>query len=369
MATGIPQRILAITLLAGLAILGYRVVQPFLASIAWALILCYVSWPLHARLRTLLGERRNLSALASTLLLATALVLPLAWLVLLLEGELVGIYQALIRKLASGPIALPDTVRQLPFIGEELQLLVARLGDSPDELRAQMAQLVGHWRSEIAGIIGGVGKNLAKLGFALLTAFFVYRDGEILLNQINAGMRRLLGPRAENYRQAAGATTRAVVFGIVLTAVAQGALAGVGYWIFDAPGPIFLAAVTALVALIPFGTPFVWGGAAIWMIVNGDFWGGVGLALWGTLLVSWVDNIVRPIVISSATRIPFIIVMFGILGGLAAFGMVGLFIGPVILAIMLAMWREWLEESTPPTPALTHAPTPSAQPVNPMPPN
>ncbi|MFZ5697137.1 MAG: AI-2E family transporter [Pseudomonadota bacterium] len=339
----LPKRALLGVLLLGLVVLAFRIVQPFLASIAWALILCYVTWPLYLRLRAQLGERPNLAALLMTVLLATALVLPLAWLVLLLEGELVSLYQVLGSKLASGALVLPEHVRQLPVVGEEIQQIVQRLGSSPDALRAESARLVGEWRDEITALIGGVGKNLAKLGFALLTAFFIYRDGEALLAQIIAGMRLLVGNRERDYIDAAGATTRAVVYGIVVTAVAQGILAGIGYWIFGAPSPLFLAAVTMLVAMIPFGTPFAWGSIAVWMAINGDFWGGIGLAAWGTFLVSWVDNFVRPLVISSATQIPFIIVIFGVLGGLAAFGAVGLFIGPVVLAVALAVWREWLE--------------------------
>lgn len=339
----LPRRVLVGTLLLGLAVLAFRIVQPFIASIAWALILCYVTWPLYTRLRTRVGNRHNVAALLMTILLALALVLPLAWLVLLLEGELVNLYQSLAERLTQGPIVLPEQMRSLPVLGEELQRIVERVGASPDALKNEAAALVGNWRDELTGVIGGVGKNLAKLGFALLTAFFVYRDGEALLAQVTAGMRLLVGARERDYIEAAGATTRAVVYGIVLTAIAQGVLAGIGYWIFGAPGPLFLAAITTLVAMIPFGTPFAWGGVAAWMALNGNLWGGIGLALWGTFLVSWVDNIIRPLVISSATRIPFILVMFGVLGGLAAFGAVGLFIGPVVLAVLLAVWREWLE--------------------------
>ncbi len=339
----LPKRALLGVLLLGLVVLAFRIVQPFLASIAWALILCYVTWPLYLRLRAQLGERPNLAALLMTVLLATALVLPLAWLVLLLEGELVSLYQALGSKLAGGALVLPEQVQKLPVIGEEIERIVQRLGSSPDALRLESARLVGVWRQEITALVGGVGKNLAKLGFALLTAFFIYRDGEALLAQVTAGMRLLVGNRERDYIDAAGATTRAVVYGIVITAVAQGVLAGIGYWIFGAPSPLFLAAVTMLVAMIPFGTPFAWGSVAVWMAINGDFWGGVGLAAWGTFLVSWIDNFIRPLVISNATQIPFIIVIFGVLGGLAAFGAVGLFIGPVVLAVALAVWREWLE--------------------------
>lgn len=343
------RRALTGVLLVGLVLMAFRIVQPFIAAIAWALILCYVTWPAYVRLRTAVGNRQNIAALLMTVLLAAALVLPLAWMVLLLEGELVNLYQALTAKLASGPIVLPEAVRTLPMIGDELQRVIDRLGTSPDALNAEAARLTAEWRAEITGVIGGVGKNLGKFGFALLTAFFVYRDGEALLAQVSAGIHILVGDRDRDYIDAAGATTRAVVYGIVLTALAQGAIAGIGYWIFGAPSPVFLAAITTLIAMIPFGTPFAWGSVAIWMALNGDLWGGVGLALWGMFLVSWIDNIIRPLVISNATQIPFILVMFGILGGLASFGMVGLFIGPVVLAVLLAVWHEWLDgPDTPP---------------------
>jgi predicted PurR-regulated permease PerM len=96
--------------------------------------------------------------------------------------------------------------------------------------------------------------------------------------------------------------------------------------------------------VVPVGAPVVWGGLATWMLVPGDLWAGVGLLLWGVLLVSWMDNIVRPLVISNATRMPFLLVVFGVLGGVLAFGLVGLFVGPVLLAVSIAIWKEWLAE-------------------------
>lgn len=344
-AAMMPRRLISGLLLALILALAFTIVRPFLASIAWALILCYVTWPLYVRLRSAMGGRHGIAALAMTTLLALSLVVPLVWLLLLLEGEVVDLYQALAAQLQHGPLVVPEALRTLPLVGPELERIVSRFV-SAEALNAELAKYAGDWSSLVTKLIGGAGKNLAKLGFALLTAFFVYRDGEKLLEQVARGIRRLVGERERDYMDAAGATTRAVVYGIVLTAVGQGVLSGIGYWIFGAPSPIFLAAITALVALIPFGTPFAWGAVAAWMAINGDLWGGIGLALWGTLLVSWVDNIIRPLVISSATQIPFIIVMFGVLGGLASFGMVGLFIGPVVLAVLLAIWREWLEERT-----------------------
>src|SRR5690606_37445539 len=173
------------------------------------------------------------------------------------------------------------------------------------------------------------------LFFAVLSMFFLLRDGPRVLREARAILEGILGPRVLDYLDAVGATTQAVVYALILGAIAQGAVAGVGYWIFGVDAPVMLGAVTVLIALIPFGAPVVWGSLSVWMIVTGDVWSGVGLLLWGLLLVSWMDNIVRPLVISSATRMPFLLVVFGVLGGVLAFGLVGLFIGPVLLAVCL----------------------------------
>jgi predicted PurR-regulated permease PerM len=135
-----------------------------------------------------------------------------------------------------------------------------------------------------------------------------------------------------------------VVYGIVCAAFAQGTLAGLGYWAAGLPAPIFLGALTFLVGLVPFVVPFMWAGASLYLFLTGKTVAAVGLFIWGLTAVSWIDNIVRPLVISGSTRIPFLLVLFGVLGGLAAFGLVGLFIGPVILAVMMAIWREWIAE-------------------------
>lgn len=333
--------------LVGLLVLSYQVLQLFLIPVAWAAILVYVTWPIYRRLRDLLGRRANLSALLMTLFLTLTFALPLLWMVNVLRTEVPTAYTRSVEILLSGPDSVPPSIAQIPWLGEEIQRVLALSADDPAALRNQVVQWVKPWVDQSLKILGDIGFNAFKFTFALLTAFFLYRDGESLLDQIRRLLYGLIGPRSGAYLYAIGATIRAVLYGLVLTALAQGALAGVGYWAAGVSAPVLLGVLTTVLALIPFGTVLVWGTVSGWLIFNGDTWAGIGLALWGGLVVSQIDNLLRPIVISSATRIPYLFVLFAVLGGIGAYGLLGLFLGPVIIAVLLAVWREWIEEQAP----------------------
>ena len=352
-AVSVPRRVILTLLLGGLFVLGYLVLSWFIVPAIWAAILAYVTWPIYVHLRRLLRGHAMASALLMTVLLTTTFVLPLLWLIALLQGEFVLAYQSASIYMAEGPHRLPDFVLHLPWAGERLQSLLDQFTNDPAALRAQLATWAQQWLGQLGNLVGGVAQNALKLGFAVLTVLFVYRDGETLLDQVRRVLRRFLGKRVDGYIAAIGITTKAVLYGLVLTALAQGALAGVGYWAAGVRAPVLFGAFTALVALMPFGTPFVWGAIGAWLLFTGKTLEGIGLLLWGALVVSWVDNLIRPLVISSATHIPFLLVMFGVIGGLASFGLIGMFVGPVIVAVLLALWREWLEEqaSAAPPPA------------------
>ena len=191
-------------------------------------------------------------------------------------------------------------------------------------------------------VAGGIGRNVAKFGLAVFALFFLYRHGDSALAQFRGVATRWLGEAARGYIQAVGVTVRAVVFGIVLTALAQGLLAGLGYWVAGVTAPVLWGVITALVSLIPFVGPVVWIGLSLGLLAHGETQAALGLFLWGALVVSWVDNLIRPLVISGPTRIPFLLVFLGVLGGLNAFGLIGLFLGPALLAVSVAIWREWL---------------------------
>ncbi|MEM5432498.1 AI-2E family transporter [Cupriavidus oxalaticus] len=336
------RRTLLVCLLGGLLALSFVVVRPFLVPLAWAAIFTYVTWPLNAWLRRVLRQRRTWAALISTLALTALLGVPIIGLTILLRAEMVAAYREAADIVNAG-VALPDSLARLPWVGEWLQEWLSVLFGDRAALRAQVTALIDRWGGALARLAGDVGLNAGLIGVALFTAFFFFRDGDQLLAQFRLVLQGVLGPRAHGYVMAVGDTARAVVFGLFLAAVTQGSVAGIGYWAAGVDAPVFWGIATAMLALIPFGALVIWVPIGAWLLITGHTVAGIGLLLWGATAVSWVDNVVRPLVISGATKVPFLLVMFGVLGGLAAFGLIGLFVGPVILAVLLAVWREWVE--------------------------
>ena len=334
-------------LLGGLLLMGFVVVRPFLSASAWAAILVYVSWPLHSRLSAHFGSHRTLASLLMTALLALVLGGLLLWLALLLRTEGMAAARQAAALLQAG-VQLPEPIVRIPWLGPWLQDRLLELGADRAAWQRQLSALGEQWGGRAMRLVGDLGLNALRFAVALLTAFFLFRDGDRLLAQLRRVLQGLLGDRVQGYFTAVGDTTRAVVYGLMVAAVAQGLLAGLGYWAAGVDAPAFWGAVTAVVALIPFGAPLVWGSIGVWLLLQAEVGAGVGLLLWGLLAISWIDNLVRPLVISGVAKIPFLLVLFGVLGGLAAFGLIGLFVGPVTLAILLALWREWTAGQAPP---------------------
>lgn len=340
----IIQRLLAITLLVILVILCAKVVRFFVAPAIWGAILAYVTFPVYTFFHTKIKFSPNFSALIMTITISLMIGIPLVIGLFFLQHEVLNFYGMIIRRIQAGYLDLPANIKNLPVIGEQIKSMLDEINKDPESsLSALKAWIQSHlYYGKIA--FDAILKGAAKLGMALMTLFFFYRDGENLMRQIRQALRNIIGNRIDGYIDSVGATTQAVVYGIGLTAVAQALLAGIGYAVAGAPNPLLLTIITFVIALVPFGTPFAWGGVALWLLSQGMVTEGIGLGLWGIFVISWVDNLIRPIVISGATKIPFIIIFIGVLGGLTAFGFVGLFIGPVVLAIALAVWREWISQ-------------------------
>lgn len=327
--------------------LGYDILKYFIVPVLWACIIAYMTWPMYKRILRMFGSNRpTLSASLMITLVVLVVGIPLTFAIFILQHEGRNLYFDLQRQLSSGHLTVPDFIRELPIIGKEVSRTVREINADPTSL----SQTIGLW---IQGhmnygkfVLNEITKNLVKLGFAIMSLFFFYRDGQTILEQVSKALQMLIGPRIHHYLDTISETTRAVVYGVGLTAVAQAFLAGVSYFVAGVPNPMVLTIVTFLMALIPFGPPVAYGAVSLWLFSQGQTMEAIGVMAWGVCIVSTADNVIRPLVISGATKIPFLLIMFGVLGGLASFGLVGLFIGPVILAILLAIWREWLHETT-----------------------
>ena len=340
----ILQRLLLFGLFVCLILLSFEILKYFIVPVLWAAIIAYTTWPIYLRIHHAVGERKNLSALLMTFLLFLVVGIPLVFAVFILQHEGRHLYYELQKQVFSGHFSLPKLITDLPFVGSEIQRIVTELNNNPKLL----TQSISTWIQGHLGygrfVVGEISKNVVKFLFAMLSLFFFYRDGRLIQEQVRRALEMIIGPRIHHYAETISETTRAVVYGVGLTAVAQGLLAGISYFVAGAPNPMVLTIITFLFALIPFGTPFAYGGVALWLFSQGSTLEAIGVMVWGVVIVSSADNVIRPLVISGATKIPFLLIMFGVLGGISSFGLVGLFIGPVILAVLLACWREWLQE-------------------------
>ena len=339
------QKVLLFGLFFVLLFLSFNVLKYFIVPVLWAAIIAYMTWPWYQWIYRKCGSHATLSATLMISLIILLIGIPLTFGIFMLQHEGRSLYYELQKQVFSGHLNVPDFIRQLPFIGKEITRTLHDINTDPNSI----VQTVSIWIQSHLNygrfVLNEIGKNIIKLCFAVMSLFFFYRDGQTILNQVSKALEMVIGPRIHHYLDTISETTRAVVYGVGLTAVAQAVLAGLSYLVAGVPNPMVLTIVTFLLALIPFGTPLAYGSVALWLFSQGQTVEAIGVMAWGVCIVSTSDNVIRPLVISGATQIPFLLIMFGVLGGIASFGLVGVFIGPVILAVLLAIWREWLHES------------------------
>ncbi len=337
------KHILSWVALSGLTLLTFIVLTPFIVPLAWAGIISYASWPIAERIQQWCQGRNTLAAAIATMLVAITIFIPLIWLAWIAQKEIAQIYP-LLKTFLEQPYETPDLLIKQPWLNDMFGDWLAQLAHKASNIDG-LSNLIKPWlstnMSNIANIAGGIGKNFIKLIFVITILFFFYRDGPSIIKGLRHVLAKFLGQQSNHYLHVAGNTTRAVVYGILLTALIQGLVAGLGYWAADLPSPVIFGAITTVLALIPFCTPLAWGSAGLWLLLQGQTAQAIGICLWGALVVSQLDNVLRPIFISNVSRIPFLLILFGVLGGLLAFGLVGLFIGPIVLTVTWSVWKEW----------------------------
>jgi Ca2+-transporting ATPase len=321
--------------------LSFWILQPFLLTILWALIISFVLFPFYIRLNHFIQNDTLSAALLTTTIAVILLTLTFS-LFHLVENEIKTAYQVVLQSVTESTWQLPEPIQNIPHLGVYLQNNLNRLMANHNTLANSLMELLKQSSGELATFFGSLGQRTIKLGFVFVTVFFCFRDGELWLQQLKCGLHYFLGESHHLYLQTAGDTTRAVVYGLVLAALSQGVVAGVGYFVAGVKMPLLFAMLTALLALIPMGATLIWLPTSLMLMINHELFAGIGLLAWGFLAVSTIDNVIRPLVICGASKIPFLVVMFGVFGGLTTFGTIGLFLGPVVLSVLLAVWTNFV---------------------------
>jgi predicted PurR-regulated permease PerM len=328
-------------LIGGVLTLGLIVwiLSPFAAVLTWAAILATAAHPIHTWLLRLVGGRETLAAALSTLAVVLVILGPALGLVFQITNEAIGMYQdvepRLRASLAEGPAPLLLRMKALPLAGPLVERLDRQFKLSALNLRSHAMDLMRRTASGLAAFTGGLLRNV--LGFLLdavvllLALTVLFRDGPHWVQASRHWLPMLDEDRLSIVRDLRQAT-RAILYGMFLTALVQGALAGIGYQIAGLPSPLLLASATAVAALVPIGgTVLVWLPASLVLFAQGRTAWGIFLLLWGALVVMTIDNFLKPIFIGGGTRLPLLWVFLGILGGITAFGFLGLFLGPLAL--------------------------------------
>lgn len=341
----LSNRIEAVAGVAALGLLAIGcliVLRPFLSSILWALVLSFSTWRLYSWLLALLNDRKTLAATLMTVLVAAVLVVPLALLGGTLADHVTAVVGMVRLLLDQGLPAPPEWLHSLPILGQDLYEYWLGLTNNDAAFTTAVVPYVGQARDWMLKSGANLGQGAIELTLSVLICFFFYRDGSEAARKLHSGVRRLAGDRAQHLLDVAGATIKGVVYGIMGTAFAQGSLAAIGLWLAGVPGALLLGFVTFVLSMIPMGPPFVWVPATLWLFYTGSTGWGIFMALWGLFVVSSVDNVLKPWLISREARLPLLLVFLGVLGGIIAFGFIGIFLGPTLLAVGYTLLQQWV---------------------------
>jgi len=328
-------------LLTAFTVLVGAILLPFLPSLGWAGVITVITYPLYRRLRRKLTGHDTVAAGIMTGAVIVSLIIPLTGAIFVLSQEATIVYHYLEQLGPDGLNQLYAPLANHPLVVNVSEQLRPFLGGIPGDLESSLLPAVKQLARTLVGYSTTLAKNIFaqffKLFFMLITLFFCYRDGERLTHRL----WDLLPVRPE-HRQAVEDTVErvftAVILGIFLTCVVQGVLGGIGFWVAGLPSPLLFGALMTVTAFIPIiGTALVWLPGGLYLLFQGELAAGIGLLLWGALVVGSIDNLIRPLFISGKAHLPILLVALGALGGLLAFGLIGVVLGPLVLALPLAI--------------------------------
>ena len=328
------------------------VLKPFLGALLAAAILCFSTWPVYRFIEDHIGGRRWLAALAMTLLILLVLVVPLALIALSFRDDVPLLLENARDLFTRGLPGPPEWVAGIPLIGDQLDAAWREYAESRDKLAEALKRFSQPARQALVatGII--IAEGVLQFTLIAFIAYFFYRDGTALVEALRNALSRVAGDLTERLLGVVGGTINGVVYGIVGTGLAQALVALVGFLVAGVPGAVMLASLTFILSIIPAGPALIWIGAAIWLGYGDHTGWAIFMVLWGFFVISGIDNVVKPLLISRGAAMPFVLVLLGVFGGVLAFGFVGIFLGPTLLAVGYNLVRRWTESraATPPAP-------------------
>lgn len=369
------------------------VLQPFLSALMWAMVLAFSLYPLQRRFTLWFRGSRTLAACLVTLTLTVVLAGPVVWIGFSVAEDGKALTEATRKWLLSMPDEAPAWVSRTPVFGKELandweQFALGRklwidqlekasqdppprakivveggsgvvVDASPAPSPVAVAPVAGAAKPQSPELVFLLGRSIAwartwliSIGLAVgngviqvlvsaFLTFFMLRDAQVLSERMGVAVDRLTGGRGRHLMNVAGATVKGVIYGILGTALAQAVVAGIGFGMAGVPGAVLLGCLTFFFAVIPFGPPIIWIPATLWLFSQGTPGWGLFMLLWGVLVISGVDNFLRPYLISQGSKMPFVLIFCGVIGGAMAFGLVGVFLGPTLLAVAFRLIEEW----------------------------
>jgi predicted PurR-regulated permease PerM len=312
------------------------VMRPFVTAFLWATVLCFSTWPLYQRLLVLLGNRRTLAACLISLAMILIVLIPFVVVGSTLADHVSAFTGAARKWIDAGPPAPPDWVKKFPRVLAYWQNLA---GDSAKFL-IFLKRLIEPASAQLLKLSVALGGGLLQFALSIFIAFFHFRDGGQVAERFGTAVVRIGGDRGVFLLELAGKTVRGVVYGILGTAFVQALMAGVGFFVAGVPGTGVLTLLTFFLSVVPMGPPLVWIPAAVWLFNQGSTGWGVFMVVWG-IGVSSIDNFVKPWLISRGSNMPFLLILFGVVGGAIAFGFIGVFLGPTLLALGYRIVQEW----------------------------
>jgi predicted PurR-regulated permease PerM len=323
------------------------ILKPFIPALLLAGILCLSTWPAFTWLEKKLNYRTDFAAFLMTVMLALGFLVPLIFLGTSLGESFTGLVTRVSAALQSNEsFEAPNWLRDVPWAGPHIEEAWQTHMQNREQMGQTLSQYAGPIRTWLLSVGTSIGRGIFDIALGILIAFFFFQKGTVVVNQLRNLIENFGGKKSLHLLQISANTVIGVVYGILGTALVLGALSTIGFWIAHIPGAPFLGLVTFLLGIIPGGPPFLLIPVTIWLFMEGHVAAAIFMAVWSLAIVFLLDMVIRPYLISKGSKMPLLLVLLGVFGGVAAFGFIGLFIGPALLAIASSLTAELSQKTS-----------------------